>query len=352
MKKIIKIVGLSLIILLIPLIIVLSSSALVRSIQNKPFYYNQKSNNNSNAIYTTEVSRIKYAKVKENCYLFKTSDITDATHRNIKYIIPESYFVTILSDINTMIKKVQYRNMIGYVASDSIKIVDFLPVSPTLENVTFDIPEDVGTQIRSTPEAEDSSNVIKIIPAGTKSVTYIASTIGVIPTGGSSNIWYYAIYTPISDPTSVYEGYVYSAKTENLTSFELNTEDVDEIINDKDDNSIVNFTINETVKIVLIILICIPIVLVFVLLVVSNRRKKKEEALIGEYRQEHCEENQNVYKDSSVEKNRVKKVKDFSGKTFERKSLPTKFFTEQLESETSSDPIFPTYEIIDDDDLL
>ena len=213
MKKNIKILILIMIFLLVPFVVVFLTSSNLRSDLNKPLFYNKNCNYKSIADYS--VSRIIYAKAKANCYLFKTSDITDASYRNVEYIIPETYFVKILNDINDSVKKVQYNNKIGYVSSDSIFVVDFVPVMPSLDGVFFDISDGVGTHLRKSPTADDSSNVIMVIPAGTKSVCYIASIIGTIPTGGSSNVWYYVTYSPSSDPTSVYEGYVYSLKTIN-----------------------------------------------------------------------------------------------------------------------------------------
>lgn len=317
-------------------------------------FCNLKTITNINNVYSYyETTRIKYAKVKENCFLFKTSDITDASYKNVEFIIPETYFVIILSDINTMITKVQYKNKIGYVAADSIKVVNFLPVNPTLEYITFDIQNTAGTQLRSSPNADDSSNISAVIPAGTENVTYVASTFGVIPTGGNSNIWYYAIYSPISDPTSVYEGYVYSGKTENLTNIELNTEDIYEITDNNKESKDDTFIINEGIKTILIVLICVPIFLVFILLVVGNKRKRKEDKIINEYNNESSGYINNTNLTQHTSK-RYKKPSDFVDKKFEKKnkSFLSKYITEETYSSNKTNPKFPTYEIIDDDDLL
>ena len=312
------------------------------------------------------VSQIKYAKAKDNCFLFKTSDISDSSYRNVIFIIPSSYFVTVLSEVNTMITKVQYKNKIGYVSADSVTKVSFVPVSPTLEGVSFDISEDVGTQIRSSPVADNTSNVLKIIPAGTVDISYTATILGDIPTGGSSNVWYYATYTPISDPTSVYEGYVYSEKTYNLTEIPKNLEDdlkPSEEISEEDEE--IGFTINDTIKVVLIVLICVPIVLVFVLLVAHNKRNKKDKEVEQEYKNfvkkeeektqkyDNFQFDEEAHKRSRVRKQSIRKIRDLEGKAFEKKEpYYARFISQEPNGDNSSTPAFPTYEVIDDDDLL
>lgn len=379
MKKIVSFILLVVSLLVVPFAFTIASSVKIRSYLHKPAF-NMSSNYKSNNFYTTynnsdmiakgySVSQVKYAKVKENCYLFKTSDVTDSSYNNVWFFIPETYFVTILSEVDSMITRVQYKNKIGYVASDTIKQVDFVPLNPTLENVTFDITNDVGTQIRSCPNAENTSNILGVIPAGTTNLSYIATVLGDIPTGGTSNVWYYALYSPISDPTSVYEGYVYSEKTMNLTNYEANLEDVENAETPADDvTDFDEYKINGTIKTVLIILICVPIVLVFVLLVASNKRKRNENL--------EDDLNQGGLKSKSKLESKSLKAKDkdtitnykqiqagphitnidqLEGKSLTKKNKPyyAKFIstnTECLNDEAV--PAFPTYEVIDDDDLL
>ena len=68
-----------------------------------------------------------------------------------------------------------------------------------------------------------SSTAFATLDAGTCDVSYIASVSGQIPNGGKSDIWYYVVYTPSFDSTNVYEGYVYSENTTNLSEIILNT---------------------------------------------------------------------------------------------------------------------------------
>jgi len=356
MKKILKNLIIIILFVVIPFAVVVLASSVFRMFYNKPLYYGDICNVKSNHISAKfSTYKTRYAKVKENCYLFKTSDISDASYRNVYFIVPETYFVTILNEINSMIVKVQYKNIIGYVSSDSIKEVDFIPNVPVLENVTFEIDSLVGTQLRSAPNVDNSSNILMVIPAGTKNIVYIASTIGAMPTGGSSSVWYYALYSPETDPTSVYEGYVYSLKTANLTKINKNiegeTEKTPEINNE--DNK--DLKINSTIKTVLIILICIPIVLVFILLVVGNvKRNKNDKEKLNDNKIDFKLKNntKNEQSNYNSKKSRLNKIDELDGKVLKRKDDFFEKYITNNEDDFQDTPKFPSYEEIDDDDLL
>lgn len=359
MGKFIKRICITLLLVIIPLSFVITFAFIIRASLNKQLIYGYK--NNYKQEYklkqkTFGESSVVYAKVKNNCYFFKTSDITDTTHNNVFFIIPETYFVIVLDNINLSIIKVQYKNKIGYVSADSIKVVSFTPIVPFLEGITFDITSSSGTQIRLTPNVNNSSNILHVIPAGTKNVNYIAKTIGNIPTGGSSNIWYYVLYTPISDPTSVYEGYVYSEKAINISKINPNEED--EIVPSEDnDNRAPEIYINGSVKTILIVIICIPIVLVFVLLVIQNKRTKNnksiKDVLINNSDNEDTGSSNNANKiTKSIDKKTTKKLKEFEGKTFSKKNPYFAKFISSEQNKDNSFASFPSYEVVDDDDLL
>lgn len=300
-----------------------------------------------------DVSRVEYAKVKEDCYLYKTTDITDNSFSNVYYIVPESYFVSVISEPNSMISEVMYGDKRGYVSSDTITKVDFTPVNPTLKNVTFDIKSGAGTQLWKVPDTDNRDNATDvIIPGGTKSVRYIASVLGTIPNNGDTNVWYYAVYSPATDPTSVYEGYIYSNRAENLTNIISNTEGNVEIVDPViDENEDASYAIDSTVRLVLIILICVPIILVFVLLIFSNRKSKNkaQNALKSET---EPEKPQNTKAVKVNNKTHFKKIDDFEGQTLKKKPIYFTKFMEQNYKTASLKPEFPSYEVVDDDDLL
>lgn len=227
--------------------------------------------------FSPETSIYSFAKCKNNCLLFKTSNINNTNYDNVLFELPNSYFVSIISSTSDAFYKVRYKNFIGFVDTQDIEVMNIYPNEPYLENITFGISANSATQLRSAPDSNNQSNILTIIPTNTQNIKYIAKTSGTIPTGGSSDIWYYAEYTPISDPTSVYQGYVYSEKTTNLTPILLNLEtsnfttkqqDVSESLNDD------SIAISPNFKTILIVLICLPIVIVFLVSILKTRASK------------------------------------------------------------------------------
>lgn len=249
---------------------------------NAPVFASQVSSTLSGLTFASQssntISSSGYAKVQQNCLLFKSDDTLNSTYQNVYFEIPESYFVNILSKVNDTTYKVKYGEIIGFVDASKITTVSLTPKEPTLEDIFFNINTDAGTQIRTSPDASDSLNILTTIPSGTEGIKYIAKINATIPSGGASNVWYYAEYTPTNNPTRVYTGYIYSERTANLTNIPTNLE-TDVII---DDNLSASASLNDefvtispTLKIVLIALICLPIVIVFILLLVKNKHNKK-----------------------------------------------------------------------------
>jgi len=224
-------------------------------------------------------SQITYAKVKSGCILYKTENLTNTSVDNIYFEVPETYFVTIENAASSpSAVHVKYADFIGFVDPLTIKTVELTPASPTLLGVTFSISSGTATQLRSTPDASISSNIITTIPSNTQNIPYIAQISATVPTGGASDVWYFAQYSPASSPTSVYYGYVYSERTTNLSKITSNTEN-DIIINPDypsqafDDEDKVS--ISMPVKVVLISLICLPVIMLFIILFFKIKSHKK-----------------------------------------------------------------------------
>lgn len=212
-----------------------------------------------------------YAKASSNCTLYKTQTMSNDIP-NIYFIIPETYFVIILDKVSDECYKVQYDKFIGYVESSTIIIATFIPIIKTLDDITVDIKETSGTQIWNTPSTE--GKILTTISAGFKNIDYIASCYGSIPSGGESNLWYYVSFTPSVNSTNVYEGYIYSENTINLTEIVANTESNPEIIQD---NSIGNVLyLSSSLKTIIIVIITIPI-LIFILIILYKSAKKFKE---------------------------------------------------------------------------
>lgn len=282
----------------------------------------------------------KFAKAKENCFLFKTSDISSVAFGNVYFCVPESYFVTIIAEQNSSVFKVEYKGKIGYVSADSVVVATFIPVVPTLDDVTLEISAVSGTQLRSSPTAKNNSNVLRILPAGTKNLEYVSFICSEKPANGTSDVWFFVLFFPEDDPTAVFEGYVYSEKTCNLSQIPKNLESNPEIKSNIS-NVEKEISLNRNVKIVLLVLILIPIVLVFAIVAFRSNKILKKNKI----------ENENKIKNNDETKP-IKSVSFFKNKQFVLKDESRKDEVEFQTEINSVEPIFPTYEIIDDDDLL
>ena len=93
-----------------------------------------------------------------------------------------------------------------------------------------------------------------------------------VPSGGESNLWYFVFYTPSENSTNVYEGYIYSENTINLSEIVANTETNPEVISNEtvDDNIIY---ISSTIKTIIITIITIPVILFFVIILYKLIKK-------------------------------------------------------------------------------
>ncbi|MCR5553447.1 MAG: hypothetical protein K6F08_01755 [bacterium] len=231
---------------------------------NKPIIYAESNSN--------------YAKVKSGCLLFKSIDSTQTSPENVMFEIPESYFVTIISETNANIFKVKYDNFTGFVDSSFITKTNITPTLPTLKNITFAINSDSATQLRSEPSADSNTNVLTTIPANTQNINYIAKISSSVPTGGTSDVWFFAEYCPESNPTSVYYGYVYSERTTNLTPIIANTEadppPPETAITESD--NVENYEIPMLTKIILISAICLPVVILLIISIIKARSYREQ----------------------------------------------------------------------------
>lgn len=232
-----------------------------------------------------------YAKALVGCNLYKTQEMGQ-DYKDILFQIPETYFVIVLDTVNDNCFKVQYDKFIGYVDASTVTIATFVPIVKTLDNITFDIKSTSGTQIWQYPTP--NSNICTTISAGTKNITYIAYAYGTVPSGGESNIWYYVYYTPDSNSTNVYEGYIYSENTTNLSEIVANTETNPEVISNEIDGDNLIF-ISSTIKTIVITIIAIPVILFFAIILYklvqkiknntkcAKNLKNKETTLNGEF---------------------------------------------------------------------
>ena len=281
----------------------------------------------------SEQSTYGYYKALSSCLLFRTSDILNMSIENIFFIVPEGYFVKKISDTNTTTLKVTYGGKYGFVSKERIKSVSFLPKTKYLDGITFSISSMSGTQLWKIPSTENQSNIlIRFIPAGTSGITYVAEASGEIPTGSSSNKWYYCLYSPGNDTTSVYEGYIHSEKTSSLSAIPPNLEDdpSNQNENNKTDTSSFLF-----LRPVLISFLSITIISLIIVLFLSSKRKAKEDEYLSNQKEYHEEKSKPKRNDISKYKNHSYTLKDkFESFFYKEETKPKKHIVfESLDSD-------------------
>lgn len=289
-----------------------------------------------------KVENTVYAKVNDDCILFKSKDMNDALD-DVYFVIPESYFVVILETVNDNCFKVQYDKYFGYINSSKVTIAKFTPIVKSLDNIKCDLKETAGTQIWSKPST--SGNVLTTIPAGTLNLNYIAYAFGEIPIGGESNVWFYITYTPKSNSTDVYEGYIYAENVSRLDEIVYNAETNPEIIEEIQVVSDKEINLSSTFKTVLVSIISIPIILLisiilykFVKLIQKNTKKDKFENNSNDVNFENLSNDNNYFRDDLKLKYQMNKLKNQS------------FIKVNTLSKKQNYPKFPSYD--EDDDLL
>lgn len=289
-------------------------------------------------------SSSNYYKVKNDCILFKTNNLTSDDFSNIYFKIPTTYFVTLLNESDG-VAKVKYGNFIGYVNILSLSKVDFIPQNPTLLNVTFNINNDSGTHIRSVPITSNTSNILTTIPAGTKNINYIASINAETPPGGSDNTWFYCEYSPENSPTSVFTGYIYSERCNSLSAIEANLEEniqqeilgptnIDDNLSTED----AEIMLSPEVRVIFITLICLPIVILFIIFCFKAKNKHVNNT-------KGHDEIINIDNDDNIQLSNSNNGTRFIGKTFEKKDNLKNFLTDP-----STLKEHKTLNVLDDED--
>ena len=308
-------------------------------------FINLSSRNFENKFSYAKAESTTYAKASTGCILYKSEDMNNDIN-NIYFVVPETYFVSVLEVVSDACMKVQYGSYVGFASTETLIVATFIPIVKTLDNIKFDIKETSGTQIWSAPSSS-SNKILTTIPAGTKNVNYISFAYGDIPSGGESNLWYYVSYTPSSNSTNVYEGYVYSENATNLSEIVANTESNPESVlpSDGDENILV---VSSSIRTLLIALISIPVILLFAIILykivknMRNFRSKHNDFAENKFDEEFSTENQAMEKNNKFSlKDRINNLKN---STLIRKNRSSRF------ENNSAYPVFPTYD--SDDDLL
>ena len=220
----------------------------------------------------------QYAKAKADCFLFATSNTINKQLNNILFTVPEGYFVRLIETENERAYKVAYSNRIGYVLPESVKRVSLIPENAYLAPQSITTKQGGGTQLRSLPTT--NSNPVALIPSESN-ITYLATTTGEKPADGSSSNWYFVQYFPESEPTTYYEGYVYSERVQTQIIIPENSEDDPlpplplQAETEQNESSKQSAKANPILRGMLIAVLCLPCIIFGLYLVVQIVSKRK-----------------------------------------------------------------------------
>lgn len=217
-----------------------------------------------------------FAKARNNCTLYVTSNVQDNSLSNIYFTVPEGYFVQLLDTTSSSAYMVSYNDKVGYISPTSAKRVSFVPKTPTSPILPLTTHAGSGTQLRAF--ASTSSDMVALVPP-TSEVQYIASVFGDKPTNGLSSVWYYVRYFPALQPTIYYEGYVYSERVQTAPEVPKNLEDepLPTLATSPLPQETAPRVMPAWLKGVVIALLILPAVLFGIYLVVAIRKRKQTE---------------------------------------------------------------------------
>ena len=142
------------------------------------------------------------------------------------FILPESYYVELISAYNNNYYYAKYRDIYGYVKKKEVKVVNGIPQKPYLIDITFRVFVPSGANLRSTPNNNGSINLIYSIPFLDSNLSYYGIINGEEAISKKGTVWYYCKY--FANNIS-YMGYVYSPLCDSLSAIEKNNESLEYI---------------------------------------------------------------------------------------------------------------------------
>lgn len=203
----------------------------------------------------SECSTIDYALIKPDCILYADQTCSVAVCR-----LEPDYFVSVIES-NDAVCKVGYSDLVGYVLSDKISIVDYVPKNlyPIFPQVP--VSNDGNTvAVRDKPDHVGGKVVKRILDGdlvkfygsvlGSSQIDQIGSTWYYVKTSDGDNGYVYSLY--LSPP--VFPKNDYLARIENTTPVATSS----------------NFS--SITHVAIIIGLCLPVVVIFVI-GVKNRNK-------------------------------------------------------------------------------
>lgn len=219
-----------------------------------------------------------YAKVEsEKTYLYKST--LSLGLENAYFEIPNSYFVLLISNIDNLFYKVQYRDVVGFVLKEDVTPISETPTTPYLENISFRVFSSDGINLFATPTNENSQVLTQVELL--KDIDYYGLLQGQELIENRGNDWIYCKYT---SENNTYYGYLYKGLCDDISPITLNTETFTPIENPFEDNdnsymySLLN--LSSFAKIIIILLLLVPCIFIVFLMfkpfeIEKNKLKNK-----------------------------------------------------------------------------
>lgn len=223
-------------------------------------------------IFASQYTTYTYAQINnDNTYLYKTCSSTSLT--NAYCSLPKTYFVLLISNIDENFYKAQYKDIVGYVLKEDVTPIAETPKTPYPENLTFRTYSSDGTNVLSSPFNTNSPTIVETINV-LEEVQYYGQIIGDEFISNRGYIWYYC------KTNNNNYGYLYQGLCDNLTTILPNTEIVTPITNpfNYEDNSYLYNLVDMPIwlKLLLLILVCLPSFGIMYLLFNPNKKGKKQ----------------------------------------------------------------------------
>ncbi len=232
-----------------------------------------------------------YARVEDSStyfYSFPQKNVSD----NALFVLPESYFVLLLSNFNDSFYKAQYRDLVGYVLKEEVSPVAETPQNPFFDDFTFWVFSSDGRNVYSTPTSENSTVTTTVDLH--EQIDYYGSISGEEMVSGRGTLWYYC------KANDIY-GYLYEGLCDTTSTLTLNTEEVTYVSNpfEDDDSYLYNLVeMTSGLKILVLFLLIVPALFLIYLLFKPFKLEQKTDKVKQHSKAQTIKQIQDYYDDS------------------------------------------------------
>lgn len=208
-----------------------------------------------------------FAKIQKEGVYFYSNPIDSSEYALFE--VPNTYFVKLLGDENSLFYYAQYSDQFGYVKKSDVVAMDGSPQNPYATS-SFRIFALEGMGLYSSPSLSTEDEIAQI-PYLTDDLVYYGKISGQQAIPDKSNEWYYCKYTS----SDTLYGYVYSVFCDKLTDFADNYETFNIITSPTFSSSITPEGLSTVAMTFIVIGVSIPCIIVIYLLVKPTLFKEK-----------------------------------------------------------------------------